>query len=92
MQFLFRGIAKVIASAYFSSKNKYPRESRTHREKEEDAFCRGMLVYDVFSLSECKGISMRTGLSARRKIDKESGKGDSCTRGLVRVCVAVRTR
>ena len=41
--------------------------------------------------SEYKDISMRTGFSARGKIDRESDKGDSCTEGLVRVCGGVMT-
>ena len=41
-------------------------------------------------LPEYKDISMRTELSPRKKIDRESDKGDSHTVGLVRVCGGVR--
>ena len=37
-------------------------------------------------LSENKDISIRTGLSARGKIDRRSGNGDSYTQGLVCTC------
>ena len=42
------------------------------------------------SLSVYKGMSMRTGLRARGKIDRESDKDDSYTQRLLRVCSVVR--
>ena len=42
------------------------------------------------SLSEYQGLSMRTGLSARGKIERGSDKGDSYIQWLVRVCGGVR--
>ena len=58
-----------------------PRDKDSEREPGIRLYCKE-LIYCVCPFTEYKDISVRTGLSARRKTDKKSHKGDSAHKGL----------